>query len=84
MPLRRREKKLLKELREHAMNGVPYELTFKPTGKLTTAEKQTLEQDLRYHFHLWRATWILPWIDMIEKSLQLPASVSVREIKTNA
>jgi hypothetical protein len=62
-----RRKQLLDDLRDHVRNAVPFDLTFAPCGKMPKADKERLEDHLRYHFRLWADTWILPWIDMIEK-----------------
>lgn len=64
---RRQIRKLLTELREHIDNGVPHCLMFKPTAGMTKTQKEALQDDLNRSFDLWRQTWLLPWIDMLEQ-----------------
>lgn len=65
----RTKKDVLDAIREHVQNAAPFCLTFVPhRDKLTPDERKELEDDLRYRFHNWADTWVLPYLDVIEKS----------------
>jgi hypothetical protein len=63
------QQKLINEIREHIRNAVPYDLTFKPTGALSGPEVKRLEEELRVSFDRWADTWISPWVDRLENSM---------------
>jgi hypothetical protein len=62
-------KKIVQDLRHSAMRGVPYSLTFAPSGTLNYADKKALEAYLKYQFELWRDTWIIPRLDELDEKL---------------
>jgi hypothetical protein len=60
--------KLLRELRHSVENGVPHDLTFKPTAGLSEPEKKALQEALTDSFRLYAETWLLPWLDRLEEA----------------
>jgi hypothetical protein len=63
------QQRLINEIREHVRHAVPYSLTFKPTPGMSASAVKHLEEELRISFDLWADTWISPWIDRIENSM---------------
>lgn len=64
------KKRLLAELRDHVVHGVPFDLTFKPfPARGTRKERERLQQALEDAFCSWADTWIYPWIDHLEELL---------------
>ncbi len=56
---------LAKEIKENAIDGQPYDLTFAPTGNLLFEERELLQKYLKARFKLWAESWIIPLADEI-------------------
>lgn len=58
-------KRLIEELRRSILNGLPHDLTFKPTMGMSKKAVKRLQESLNHSFHIWTSTWLLPNLDAL-------------------
>lgn len=63
------QEQLLAEIRENIRNAMPYDLRFKQTDGMSDAAKKRLQEELQHSFDIYMNTWISPWIDRLENSM---------------